>query len=374
MGIRTSIFDWEKWWISSITERGHCVVTSGFNAEKPNVGPHRPTVYLDQNKWSLVAAALLSPETVKPESELEAAIELVRLATDDGVILPLSSAHLTETSALHTDLRYEVGVALAGLSSGWQMRHPLDVLEQEAMDGLRSTVLGTEPAPFRPIVTTEPGAWMHKSSPFGIGLAREPSAEFFLYMISSAGALVALLINPEPIKPTAQSRWVDRQRSITDQFRSLNLRKEQKRNVARRRYWNEQISTYRVAANLLGLAEIPSMSDRDLKRMLALGPMTHLLSELFATRFVDSSTRWHANDLLDMFFLSCGSAYCDYVVGERKTVSQLTQIRRARGEETRAFRTLADLVDALHKAGVTTDSERRGSDEAGTTGVKGGAY
>ncbi len=130
--IATSVFDWEKWWISTITRRGDWIIWMGFNAASPDPGPHRPTIYLDQNMWGLVATALTSPERVTKPEELEAALEIARLATDDGVILPLSSAHLVETSALHTERRYEVGMAIARLAGGWQMRHPMNVLQHEA--------------------------------------------------------------------------------------------------------------------------------------------------------------------------------------------------------------------------------------------------
>jgi hypothetical protein len=86
--------------------------------------------------------------------------------------------------------------------------------------------------------------------------------------------------------------------------------------------------------------------------------MTALLSELFATRFVDQSTKWESNDLIDMFYLSCAAAYCDYVVAETKTATHLQQIQRSLGMNVTVFSNLQSLVEALHADGLTTDTER----------------
>lgn len=359
-GIKTSIFDWEKWWVTTITDRDHLINTVGFNAERPDPTPHRPTVYLDQNMWSRVAAAMFAPERVKPERELWAATEIIRFGMDDGIILPLSSAHLLETSALHTDLRYEVGVALASLSGGWQMRHPIDVFEQEAIHALADRFSKkAEGRTRRAVLTTEPNAWKRDESTLGIGPPRPATVELLLEMMSAPGAVISMLVDPSPLERTSLSRWVEHHRRITEQFRTLNLPKPQRRGMARRRFWSEHISTYRSASRVLGFPEVPLFSDRDLKTFLAGEAMSSLLSALFITRFIDSSTRWHENDLVDMFYLSCGAAYCDYVVGEAKTTTQLAQAQRSLGERVTAFRTLGDLVDTLHADGVTTDSERR---------------
>ena len=83
------------------------------------------------------------------------------------------------------------------------------------------------------------------------------------------------------------------------------------------------------------------------------------MSALFITRFMDRSTRWHENDLVDMFFLSCGAAYCDYVAGEAKTTTQLAQAQRSLGGPVTVFQNLGDLAERLHSDGISTDSERR---------------
>ena len=145
----------------------------GLHPESTSEGPHHPTVYLDQNKWSELATAVLVPERIRTDEELYAASEIIRFAADDGTILPLSSAHLLETSGLHGERRYEVGVTIASFSGGWEMRHPWNVFEQEAIEALASrmghtTTIETD----RPVITTEPNTWMQRTSSMGQGLGR----------------------------------------------------------------------------------------------------------------------------------------------------------------------------------------------------------
>lgn len=359
-GIRASFFDWDNWWVGTITTRGHLVYTMGFNATNPNRAPNRPTVYLDQNMWSLLASAMAAPERIKSERELRAAREIIRLATDDGIILPLSNGHLLETTALHTDRRYEVGIAQAHLSGGWQMRHPLDVLEEEARREFSTRLPNTAEARAElPVLTTAPAAWKRDWSTVGIDGPPQPTVQTFLDMLTAPGVMIALLIDPDPIAPTMQSRWVARQQATTQQFCDLRGLKSEKCSTALRRFWNENIQTFHAAARSANLPDAPLMSTRELHRFLTSGPMSTLLSGLFTARYIDKSNRWNKNDLVDIYYLSCGAAYCDYVAGETKTTTQIAQIQRSQSLRVNAFRSLGDLVAALHNEGVTTDTERR---------------
>ncbi|QMW65331.1 hypothetical protein H4N58_14115 [Mumia sp. ZJ1417] len=359
--IAHSIFDWDKWWITTFTRRGHTIFSMGFNPESTIQGPHRPTIYLDQNKWSELATAVLVPERIRTDKQLSAALEIIRFAGDDGTILPLSSAHLLETSWLHGDRRYEVGVTIASFSGGWQMRHPWNVFEQEAIEALASRLnhaMTIETG--QPVITTEPNAWTQRTSSLGLGPRPEGGVELFFSMLTAPGVIVQELIDPQAEQRTPLTTWVDTHERITRQFRTLKASKDQKRALARRRFWNENIGIYRqAAAKVFRTVDFPTFSDRELRTLLAEGPMTSLISELFMTRFIDQTTKWTANDLVDMFYLSCAAGYCDYVVGEVKTATHLQQIQRRQGKKVNVYSDLHSLVEALHADGVTTDTERR---------------
>ena len=61
---------------------------------------------------------LHDPDRVNNPTERRAAQDLIRLATDGGIVLPLSMGHMLETAGLHRDRCYEVGVAMAQLAGG----------------------------------------------------------------------------------------------------------------------------------------------------------------------------------------------------------------------------------------------------------------
>lgn len=87
-------------------------------------------------------------------------------------------------------------------------------------------------------------------------------------------------------------------------------------------------------------------------------PFVSNLSALFRLRHLDRQSRWKGNDLIDMTYLSCAAAYCDYVAAERHTGTQLRQIMQARGAAPNTFVTLTELVEALERDDLKTEAER----------------
>jgi hypothetical protein len=333
----------------------------GFNPDTGAPRPQRPTVYLDQNKWSSVAAAPIAPDRVKDPGELAAALRLAELASDDGIVLPLSSAHLLETSAMYGDKRYEIGLTIASLSNGWQMRHPIAVLQHEAADALGEQLDLTPNSSHttRPVITTEPTAWQATDS-FGLGPPPTSGTETFMAMLRAPAVAVALLIEPERLAKDTSTTWVKHHQKISGQIDRLGGTKEARRITALRRFWNENLGIHRQALDAVyNTTNVPMFSDRDLRELLGRTRMTSLLSELFVQRFLDHQTKWQRNDLIDMLFLTCAAGYCDYVAAENRTGKQLAQIQRSRKSPATVFTTLAALVDELDRAGVKTDAERR---------------
>lgn len=363
--IAISIFDWEKWWVTSVTRRDHIIFAEAFSLATPDPLKDRPSVYLDQNHWSKVAFATIAPERVKSKLELEAALELIRLVTDAGIVMPLSSAHMLETSSLYGDKRYEVGVAMSAHSGGWQLRHPMTVWHQEAsrivcrLYGMAPSVKAT-----LPVVTLDPNALLSSGKrpedldPRGV--------ELFFLAISSPGVMFQILLQPEREDRVPMTKWVKHHAAITRQFEHLAGPIEAKRKTALRRFWNENLGIFRDELRAMSREDsVPGMTDRDLASVLESEPMLRYLSGLFARRFLDSNTNWKDNDLVDMLFLSCAAGYVDYVAAEKHTGSQLRQIQQALGRKQTVFSTLHDLVGALTDAGVTTASEREADAASG---------
>jgi hypothetical protein len=93
--VAQSVFDWEHWWVISTTRRGDTLISEAYSPVSTDKG--RPAVYLDQNHWSKLAWATVDPSKVANRDELAAAMRIIELAVDAGIVLPLSSSHITET-------------------------------------------------------------------------------------------------------------------------------------------------------------------------------------------------------------------------------------------------------------------------------------
>ena len=102
----------------------------------------RTVIYLDQKDWSNVAWAIHDPDRCTSRSEFDAAHQLIRLRSEDKVLLPMSSAHMSETCKWQDDsARYPLALTILQLSGGWQIRDPLEVRLNEIRDALKTLSL-----------------------------------------------------------------------------------------------------------------------------------------------------------------------------------------------------------------------------------------
>lgn len=357
--IANSIFDWEKWWILSTTTRNDLIITEGYNPASAPPLKGRPSVYLDQNRWRTVADALHGPEQVKDPTERRAAQDLIRLATDGGIVLPLSMGHMLETAGLHSDRRYEMGVAMARLASGWQIRNPLDLWKHEVEVTIRGHLGRMESAPVLHPIVTEPGALFGSDTSLGI-TDETPDMDKFMAMLTMPNVVLDTLIDPERTPKHPLKKWVDHHARITNQIYAESVPKTQRRRLARRRYWNENVGFYAGAyRRLTRSADFPTFSDGQLATLLSASPMVGLTSELFIRRFMDHQSKWRRNDLIDMFYLASAAAYANYVCAETHTGTQLRDAQRSLGRRETVFTTLDELVTALRRDGARAESERQ---------------
>jgi hypothetical protein len=356
--IASSIFDWEKWWILSITTSDDLIITEGFNPASPPPFNGRPSVYLDQNRWRTVADALHDPGRVENPNERRAAQDLIRLATDGGIVLPLSMGHMVETAGLHSARRYEIGVAMAHLAGGWQIRNPLDLWKHEVELTMRAHLGLMGSAPVLDPIVTEPGALFGSDTTLGI-TEQTPDMDKFMAMLTMPNVVLNSLVHPERTPKNPLTEWVDHHARITSQIHAENVTKDQRRRLARRRYWNENIGFYRAAfQRLTHSADFPTFSDGQLVNLLSASPMVGLASEVFIRRFIDHQSKWRRNDLIDMFHLSSAAAYANYVCAEAHTGTQLRDAQRAVGRSVTVFTTLHDLVTAVRREGARAESEQ----------------
>lgn len=251
---------------------------------------------------------------------------------------------------------------MAHLAGGWQIRNPHDMWQQEVDLSIRRHLGLRMSAPVSHPIVTEPGALFGKDTSLGI-TDETPDQEKFMAMLTMPSVILDLLIEPQRTPKNPLTKWVTHHSAITAQIHAENLPKEQRRQLARRRYWNENISYYTSAyRRLTSAADFPTFSDRELTRLFACSPMVGLVSELFIRRFIDHMSKWERNDLVDMFHLSNAAGYADYVCAETHTGTQLREAQRALGRPETVFTTLNDLVTALRRDGARAESERASSD------------
>lgn len=76
-------------------------------------------------------------------------------------------------------------------------------------------------------------------------------------------------------------------------------------------------------------------------------PSLAIYRELLHEKLSDPKTVWEDNDLNDMMYLSCGAAYADHVVAERRLTSDLRHGLERLGWPVNVYRRLADLIPVL---------------------------
>lgn len=217
--IAASFFDWDRWWVGTVTERGHILFSEAWSPVG-DLPKGRPSVYLDQNHWSTIARSIVRPDSLSG-SDLVAARRIRELAMDGGIRLPLSSATLDETARLFGERRYEVGVAIATLSGGWQLRDPIEVRKQEFASWFSERLGLKDPPPMADVVTLEPrSVFGQRIAPNDWEWASE-DLRLFLDAITWPSVLVSTLIAPEPTRGEPPERWAQANQNMAEQIRTL---------------------------------------------------------------------------------------------------------------------------------------------------------
>lgn len=362
---RTS-FDWDRWWLSTETKKGHLVFSEVWSpVGDPIKG--RPSVYLDQNHWSTVAKTVVKPESVS-QADRTAAKRIIKLGSDGGIRLPLSSATMQETAALFGDRRYEVGIVIASLSGGWQLRDPLELRRQEFATwfaehlSMKAAIVNTD------AVTLEPRSVFGDRVESAASNKLSKSMRKFMDAVTWPSVLVSMLIDPEPIAGVPPTRWADSNGEIAQWVASLT--REQRASATTLAAIRDNEGLMASALSLIGAPSmlVGGLGPQEIADAVSRTRFGGLYTAVMAERQRDPNRRWLSNDLNDIMFLTCAAAYCDYVAAERSTGRQLTQLLTRRSGSSNVFTTLPDLVEALERDGVRSVSEQLNSKPSGGVG------
>jgi len=360
--IARTFFDWDRWWLTTETEKGHLVFSEVWSPVGDPV-KGRPSVYLDQGHWSTIAKTVVRPEAVA-EADRTAARRIMKLGSDGGIRLPLSSATMQETAALFGNRRYEVGIAIASLSGGWQLRDPIELRRQEFAAWFATRLSLNTPVPAADPVTLAPRSVFGDRIESAAGTDLSDSMRMFMDALTWPSVLVSILIDPERIDGVPPTRWADGNSDVAKWIGSMS--REQRSPAATLAAIRDNEDLMSSALSLIGAprASVSQLGLQDLADAVTDTRFGGLYTAIMGERHRDPNRRWLPNDLNDVMFLTCAAAYCDYVAAERSTGRQMTQLMSRRGIEPNVYTNLPDLVEALDRDGVHGASEGEPSSDS----------
>lgn len=316
----------------------------------------RPVVYLDQNQWSTLSKSLFAPQRVS-DAERLAAVRLLKMAEAGDIILPLSSAHLSETGAWSNDAgRSELARTILAGSRGWQMRDVLEVRAEEFRHCL-AALTGTDVAPPAPVITLEPYAALDPSvrgENDGLSLPADlPEAWKFGYLSTLSNTVyVACLLDREPTPRGSLAGWLSRVQEFSSWLDGERQRSKSDRRKAARLFAAAD-ATKEIAAAAAEIGATPTQATEWFAGawdQMSLGaPGITLFRSVMVDKML-AGARWEENDLTDLMYLCTAAAYADHVVGERRTIGLLRQSVRRIDTAVQLHAKLATLVQSLDHA------------------------
>jgi hypothetical protein len=325
----------------------------GASAEALRAG--RPTVYLDQNHWSTLAAVRHGERPARTE-EIGPARRLMELVEAEEVLLPVSAGHLVETTPLHGPRRVALAGTVLALGRGWQMRNPLHV----RVDEVARALTRSEPAAAEIFA---PGADGFFATQHGGALEQGPpnadaSQALLRETLRASTALLGLyeaIIDEEAIKDeggraeAAATSWASKLGELARRMREANESASMVRRVA---YANLQID---MMDDIIRASALAGVSPKEaIKRLnadddpIGRAPFLGQMRQMMFMRMRNAGQRWEANDLVDIMFLCCAAAYGDVVVAERRTVGYLRQARQPppHAKTATSLREALELLDS----------------------------
>ena len=333
------------------TTRGHDIVVD--LPKLADLAPlrRRPTIYLDQNHWSTLTDTVHQPDRVKNEHERNAAIRLIELAKAREVILPMSAAHLSETAKqVDGEQRYQRALTIAQLSSGWQLRDPLDLRRFELRQALTVRYRRRCLIPLA-AVTLEPGA-VHAGRESRLPDADAelpPHAQWIVHAIRCTAGIIDAVLDAKHMPMTPVPGWAAGLQQFAAFLRDNPTGKEMKRRRTYAKFIADLGQELPEAAYRAGITPadmsdwVRNYSEEDLPGMPTLG----LFREVLHEKLSDGQLRWADNDLIDMMYLTAAAGYCDYVAGERAHAAHIANALRRLGRVGRLHRHLESLVQQL---------------------------
>lgn len=319
--------------------------------DAPRAG--RRVVYLDQCHWSALARHLDDPTALAP-GEAAAATRLIAWAKARQIILPLSSGHVIETTPMFGPKRHRQALAMLRLSRGWHMRDPVRVRRDEILRAVGLT--DPEPTARPDVFTLDPDTlYLNGETP----AASDDLPGYFGWLsqrLTTVTANFDLLIDPERIPPEKTTGWSDQMASIARDPAFLQLPTGQRRTAARVQALHDVIAEPAVLLALTGSGLAPEEAAAALVEGLLerrdTMPFLRLHADALGVRLLNPTAKWVPNDLIDMLYLGCATAYADAVAAERAAAQYLSAAWGDRSASCPVVAKLSELVGLLESLGL----------------------
>ncbi|MEU3649407.1 hypothetical protein AB0E59_38955 [Lentzea sp. NPDC034063] len=338
------------------TDGAQFVAEIGRNSD-PDDRRARPIIYLDQNHWITLARRIHNPSKVQ-SSDMAPSERIIELARAQKIILPLSAGHLVETTRAHGGWRRNLAPVMMELSRGWQMLHPVDVRHAELdvtftrlSGGLADMPVGNDIFGLTPRMVFGRAATPPPESELSADL---PSAMRDLAGRTSwVASIYSILLEndaiPTPEGDRAAEAWARRYADLAVELRDNRQARTNARKITLVKYLLDLRPEMAEAALRAGISaeRFEEWAFGDAEFDIAACPSVGLAREAVHHRLMNADDHWEANDLTDLNFLACATAYADVVVAERKATGYLTRAWRARGTDPPIVRSLPALVDRL---------------------------
>ncbi len=321
-GMRRGVYDTARHRFTVTLPMGEEVAMEMVGPGTPWPAPPRPVVYLDQLHWIALAQSVWAPEKVDAPIR-EAAERLIELARERAICLPFSAGNLTEMTQMDGRRRRHLATVILELSRGWQMRSPITVRGGE----LRAVLGGLDPH-ITDVFTLRTGEI------FAEGLKPVDAPEDFplewqhwLKNLTAVSAMVAAMIDDEKLSKArgnamAQS-WAADHHGLALRLREKQNTKAEVRRASLAKLVSDLASEIAAAAQAArsDQGRLEDWLETDLEADLARMPYLARQREVIHQRLSNADDRWEANDLTDINYLCCASAYADVMVGERRSRS-----------------------------------------------------
>ncbi|MFD5472647.1 hypothetical protein [Streptomyces sp. NPDC127105] len=301
-----------------------------------------PVVYLDQCHWSALSNSIFDRARISNEKDLEAAEQLIEWAESGRVIMPVSSAHALETSALFNERRQNLASTILRISRGWQMRSPVIVRMRE-MSEVLSGVYSVSAAPSEPDVFSLAAGAMNTKKLVIDASDLPPGLSRLTNRLTAFSTIYDVLMNPERV-PSPVAGWHEHFNNVSGdpefQARSPKQKEIDGRAIAVSDVLQEAVMT----AHGLGIPVEERLASVLYERIDSM-PSLRVYGDVIGHR-LKNRAKWEPNDLIDILFLGCAAAYADVVVAERVATNYL---QRSWGRRDRACPVVAKLPEAVEK-------------------------